>query len=154
MVNTIKAVLMAAAGVLLLTAALTPDPSTGGCGTMANKDGQLRFFGKYFFEAEYAVMRDPNGVQQVSPTDSIYVVSDSATCDAVMTALLTELRKNPGWTAWEDAGYEFAVLRYGPYYAVHLQRLDNSAPDVIHPGYTSLLVLRKSDLALLVEWLV
>ena len=154
MVKAMKAI-AAVVALLASTAALTTNSPVGNaCGTMANKEWALVGFGRFFTEPEYAVGRDPKGVQQVSPTDSIYVVSDPATCDTVMAALLAELRKDPGWAAWEESGYEHAVFRYGPYYAVHLRQHRDLPPDVIHAGYTSLLVLRKSDLAVLAAWAV
>ena len=139
----------------LLAAAHRPAKAPPGgdspCGTLANTQGLLDTFTKYFVEDEYASMRDPD-VQQLPPTAPRAVVADTAVCRAVLDAALLKMRAEaPGWSEAEGWGFEHAVFRFGPYYAIPL-RLNPNPSTRKRFDRAPLLVFRGPDMLYLRTW--
>ena len=95
-----------------------PRPS---CGSRQYADDELRTFAKYFRDAEYAAVRKAS-IRQLGPEDPQAVVTNVGTCQAVLNAALRMFRRyEPTWPEVERHGYDFTVLRYGPYYAIFMK---------------------------------
>jgi hypothetical protein len=107
----------------------------------------LEGFARYFRDAEFASVRG-TAVAQLATSDDQEVVADSAACQAVVAAALAILRTHDNaWVQSEPHGYDFAVLRYGPYYAVLMQASVDPAGNP--PHYLPLMIFRVSDLTYL-----
>src|SRR5215212_654154 len=102
-----------------------PPTQSAECGSMENAQGELEGFEKYFRDAEYANVRR-TVIRQLTANDVQAVVTDKATCRAVLKAAVTMLRQyDSNWSQVEQRGYDFTVLRYGPYYAILIKESDD-----------------------------
>lgn len=69
-----------------------------------------------------------DAIQILSPTDSAYVVQDSATCDRVIGRAIGYMRDNDStWAAGREGDYEATVYRLGPYVVVVISAEDPPA---------------------------
>jgi hypothetical protein len=65
-----------------------------------------------------------------------------------MEVVANHLRTEPAWEALQRDGFEFDVLRHGPYYAVVI--VDLPPPGIRAAfGWARMFILRASDLSLL-----
>ena len=117
-----------------------PRTHSAGCGSMENAQGELEGFEKYFRDNEYANVRR-NVIRQLTSNDSQAVVTNRGTCRAVLQAALTVLRRyDPKWPQVEQRGYDFTVLRYGPYYAILIKETDD--PEAGPAAYYPLIIFQ------------
>jgi hypothetical protein len=134
----------ACATVLVLSTAAFSQRRAPPCGTMQEAEGELAEFTKYFREEEYAAYRE-SIMRRLTAEDSQEVVRDPATCKAVLNAALTALRTYSSWAEVEQRGYDFTVLRYGPYYAVLVKVSDDKVSGP--PPFDLLLIFREDGLS-------
>jgi hypothetical protein len=133
------------------TAAQLPAPT--GCGSVANAQGYLREFEKYFRDDEMAEYRG-TAIVQLTPTASQEVVTQIGVCQAVLHAASRMFRQyEPRWSQIEQAGYDFTVLRYGGYYAI-LVKYEIDPYTGQHPHYIPLLIFRSHGLSYVMTILV
>jgi hypothetical protein len=117
---------------------------------MQNAGGYLAAFEQYFRDEDYA----DSSIVQISPAESQEVVTNSVTCRAVLNAALVMLRQNePTWAQIEQRGYDFTVLRYGPYYAILVRWTADPATGGV-PPYVPLMVFRSDGLTYVTTILV
>jgi len=118
---------------------------------MREAEGELAEFTKYFREEEYAAFREST-MRRLTAEDSQEVVRDPATCKAVLNAALTSLRMFSSWAEMERRGYDFTVLRYGPYYAVLMKVSDDKVSGP--PPFDELMIFRSDGLLHILSILV
>ena len=118
---------VACASVLVFgTTAFSQQQLSPSCGSMQEAQGELVAHEKYFRNEEFAAFRK-SALRRLSAHDTQEVVQDSAACQAVLAGALTVLRTYSSWPPVEERGYEFTVLRYGPYYAILMKPSDDPA---------------------------
>lgn len=149
-----------------------------GCSPGAATQGMLERRLRLFVDDAFAEIRESNGLERLTEDVERAVVIDDQICDAVVARALevyneiTEPVDVPDAKKKKDKGgktkgkgaddpqsqmavtredADFAVLQYGPYYAV-LILFDHG--DVIVGGYTSMLVFRSDTLEFLGHILV
>ena len=108
---------------------------------------------KYFVEATYARMRD-TVIQQLAPTTSRTIVTDTVACQAALDAALTVLQASDftrQHTA--DGGYTHAVMRFGPYTLVRFEPFPETSTGTASE-WIPLLIFRTSDLTYLRTWMI
>jgi len=122
------------------------------CGTMENGQEMLDGLGRYFTSDWHAGMRG-SYVRKVRPGEPRAVVTDTAVCRAALDAALRRMRTDASkWPEQEARGYDHAVFRYGPYYAVLLA--PKWDPDSERrPSWIPLVVFRASDMAFRAIWM-
>jgi hypothetical protein len=149
MVLAIPALAVVAAAAQPARARSAPDSP---CGTMENTREMLDGLGRYFTSDWHAGMRG-SYVRKVRPDEPRAVVADTAVCRAALDAALRRMRTDASkWREREARGYDHAVFRYGPYYAVLLvPRLD--PPEERRHRPVPLLVFRASDMAFRAIWM-
>ena len=116
------------------------------CGTWENSDVRLGIIAKYFVDDDQAAFRE-GLIDKVSPDAPQSVVLDEQICGPLMRQVLKSIRTQTNTHDVARNGYEFSVLRYGPYYAVVL--LENSAPDTSNLSWATLFIFRASDMQFL-----
>lgn len=120
------------------------------CGSLPEDIDGLEDYAPYFYDDDMSEVRGEE-IEQLAPTDSRYIVADSATCVRVHDQARAYLQSIGGGGVNLSSGeYDFAIFRYGPYYAIMM--LNNEPEDATHAatGYGSLLVFRADDLTHLV----
>ena len=123
-----------------------------GCGSRQGAEDELESFAMYFHDDEYAAVRG-TVLQKLSNAEPQAVVTDVGTCRAVLQAALRVLRQHDSnWPAAEARGYDFTVLRYGPYYAILVKVSDDPVTGPAH--YLPLMVFRARGLTYLTTILV
>lgn len=98
----------------VLTLLYTPTPTLAqACGTFAEAADHLLMHREVFEGAEWADTRAALGIEPISPTDSVRLVTDTATCTSLISKEVTRLGL-PGNPNTET----YTVYRYGAYYAI------------------------------------
>jgi hypothetical protein len=140
-------VILCAACAFCLTAnseALAQHHQRLNCGTGQDASDDLAEYEKYFRDSEFAVVRKDK-IRQLSANDTQEVVSNGGTCQAVLQAALRMLRRyDPNWPQVERRGYDFTVLRYGPYYGILMKVSDDPATGP--PHFIPLIIFRQRRL--------
>jgi hypothetical protein len=131
--------------ILLLACALLPGTTAAqnDCVTLPHSEGVLKSVSRYFLDDDLQQVRE-GWLPKLDSAAPRFVESDARACQRVMREVASVQRKAEDWQAFQATGYEFAVYRIGPYYAVVIRQV---AP----PGETRLaripmLVFRVSDL--------
>lgn len=142
--------LCAALWSFLCTPALAQGPAKA-CGDLPRAELSLQRLADIFVEDEFAWFRDPKGIVQLAPDAPRSVVTEARECRRVVRAVRAKLRDlfDPAPTLND---FEYAIFRYGPYYAVLLQ--SKPAEGVHIAGYTPLLIFRAATLEYLGSILV
>ncbi len=151
-----RLMVLAVPALAVVAAAAQPaqaQPAAGApCGTMENTREMLDGLGRYFTSERHAGMRGSH-VRRVRPSEPRAVVADTAVCRTVLDAALRKMRTDASkWPEQEARGYDHAVFRYGPYYAVLLApKWDPSSER--RPSWIPLVVFRASDMAFRAIWM-
>lgn len=67
-------------------------------------------------------------IQQLSSSDTSYVVHNDTVCDAVLSLAIAYMRTvAPVWTANQEGNYVATVFRFGPYFAVSIDAEEPAA---------------------------
>lgn len=139
-------VLTAMVGTMLAAGAAGAQVRGDKCGTLAHPEARLTRLARYFVSPDYAEFRDD--IPAIAAADSQAVVTDEHECGPVMRAAVKYLRAQPAWRDLQRDGFDFNVLRYGPYVAVVVLQLP-PAGQRLGGGWMRMLIFRASDLALL-----
>lgn len=144
MVKHLRVATFAAIAALMSILSVPSRAHAAGCGTYPRAAEMLPQFAGFFTADGYAVWRGTQ-VDQISPTEPQYIVTDSATCEQVYAQAISHLSAEPRTDINLTAGaHQFAVFRYGPYYAMFIVNLGPDDP--FHRSPSRFLVFRASDL--------
>ena len=134
--------------ILLLASLVLPSAGAAqsDCVTLPRADAILSSVARYFLDDDQQPVRE-GWLAKVDSAAPRLLVSDAHTCQKVMRAVTSVLRKAGDWQAFLSSGYQFAVFRIGTYYAVVIERLD--APGETRLGRVPMLVFRTADVGYL-----
>ncbi len=135
--------------VMLILTALARSASAQGapdrCGDLTNAEADLEDLAHYFTAEEDAYFRE-GLIDRVGPTEPREVLRDSRICTALYRRVVRQLRAtHTDWRQLQREGFKHVILRYGPYYAVLIDRIP--PPGKIYLGWTEMLIFRVSDLS-------
>lgn len=129
-------------------ARLAAQQQQAGCGSLPYPQERLEDFARYFRDDDLAAVRGTK-IRQLTAAETQARVTDASECQVVMEAAVATLRQFVSrWGQIEAAGYDFAVFRYGPYYAVLIHYAVDPATGEA-PHYLPLMIFRADDLAYL-----
>jgi hypothetical protein len=106
----------------------SPLQSQGCTPTWPDAEFDVEIYATPFTDSAYAAQRGSE-IELVSSTDSIYLVQTPSVCEAVLREAVAYLRvNNPIWREHREGQYEFAVFRFGPYYAITITSWEHGKP--------------------------
>ena len=112
-----------------------PDP----CGALENKAGALESLSRYFVDPARATILGGFGVAQPGPDAPRDVVVDPRVCSAFMGRVRAQLGRSGVLRELRPEGFDFAVLRYGPYLTALVTERPQEGAVLAH-GYTELVI--------------